>query len=61
MKMLAILAAALLLLSAGAAQAAQKAKERTAKSIECSKLADEKGLHGKERKKFRSKCKAGKT
>jgi hypothetical protein len=34
-------------------------KERTAKSIECSKLADAKGLHGKERQKFRSKCKKG--
>jgi hypothetical protein len=32
-------------------------KERTAKSIECSKQADAKGLHGKERQKFRSKCK----
>jgi len=35
-------------------------KERTAKSIECSKKADEKGLHGKERQKFRSKCKSEK-
>ena len=35
-------------------------KERTAKSIECSKKADEMGLHGKERQKFRSKCKAEK-
>jgi hypothetical protein len=34
-------------------------KERTAKSIECSKLADQKGLHGKERQTFRSKCKRG--
>jgi len=44
------------------AKAAPKAakKERTAKSLECSKKADEKGLHGKERQKFRSKCKAGK-
>jgi psiF repeat-containing protein len=29
----------------------------TAASIECSKKADAKGLHGKERKKFRSECK----
>jgi psiF repeat len=29
----------------------------TAASIECSKEADAKGLHGKERKKFRSECK----
>jgi len=43
------------------AKAAPKApkKERTAKSIECSKQADAKGLHGKERKKFRAKCKKG--
>jgi psiF repeat-containing protein len=59
--MLAILAAALVM-SAGAVQAAPKAQpERTAKSIECSKQADAKGLHGKERKKFRSKCKLGKS
>lgn len=31
--------------------------ERTAASLECSKQADAKGLHGKERKKFRSECK----
>ena len=38
--------------------AAAKAKpERTAKSLECSKQADEKGLHGKPRKKFMSECK----
>jgi hypothetical protein len=29
----------------------------TAASLECSKEADAKGLHGKERKKFRSACK----
>ena len=33
------------------------AKPRTAASLECSKEADEKGLKGKERKKFRSECK----
>jgi hypothetical protein len=33
------------------------AKPRTAESIECSKQADAKGLHGKERKVFRAKCK----
>jgi hypothetical protein len=35
---------------------ALEAKPRTAASIECSKKADEKGLHGKARKKFRSAC-----
>ena len=33
------------------------AKPQTAASLECSKEADAKGLHGKERKKFRSECK----
>jgi hypothetical protein len=33
----------------------------SAKSIECSKEADAKGLHGKARKHFRSACKHGKT
>jgi hypothetical protein len=31
-------------------------KERSAESLECSKQADATGLHGKERKKFRSEC-----
>ena len=35
------------------------AKPRTAASLECSKEADAKGLHGKERKKFLSECKKG--
>ena len=33
------------------------AKPRTAASLQCSKDADAKGLHGKERKKFMSACK----
>jgi hypothetical protein len=37
----------------------KEAKPRTAESLECSKAADAKGLHGKERKKFRSECKKG--
>jgi ribosomal protein L12E/L44/L45/RPP1/RPP2 len=41
-----------------AATADKKApKERSAESLECSKQADAKGLHGKERKSFRAKCK----
>jgi hypothetical protein len=40
------------------APAAKKVeKPRTPGSLECSKQADEKGLKGKERKKFRSACK----
>jgi hypothetical protein len=55
-----------LTLGIGAANAETKAdtkapKERSAKSIECSKQADAKGLHGKERQKFRSKCKKGES
>ena len=34
-----------------------KDKPRTAKSLECSKQADGKALHGKPRKKFMSECK----
>jgi hypothetical protein len=40
-----------------AAAEKKAAKPRTAASLECSKQADAKGLHGKERKKFRSECK----
>jgi psiF repeat len=44
------------------APAEKKAKKpRPAASLECSKEADAKGLHGKERKKFRSECKKGAT
>jgi len=39
------------------APSAKAAKPRMAASLECSKEADAKGLHGKERKKFRSECK----
>jgi hypothetical protein len=40
------------------APAAKKAeKPRTAASLQCSKDADAKGVHGKERKKFMSECK----
>jgi len=31
-------------------------KKHSAESLECSKQADAKALHGKERKKFRSEC-----
>lgn len=43
-----------------AAQGTDK-KARSAASLECSKEADEKGLHGKERKKFRSECRKEKA
>jgi hypothetical protein len=40
-----------------AAPAAKAPVMHSAASLECSKEADAKGLHGKERKKFRSECK----
>jgi hypothetical protein len=43
--------------SDSAAPMAKTSKPHSAESIECSKEADAKGLHGKERKKFRSECK----
>ncbi len=44
--------------AAPAAKAAPAEKKpRTAASLECSKEADSKSLHGKERKKFMSECK----
>lgn len=44
--------------AAPAAPAEKKAeKPRTAASLECSKEADAKNVHGKERKKFMSECK----
>ena len=43
---------------APAEKAEKKAeKPKSAASLECSKEADAKGLHGKERRKFRSECK----
>ena len=70
-RMLFAAVATVALLSAGVAQA-QTAKEkpaaastkkaqapRTAKSLECSKEADAKSLHGKPRKKFMRTCKKG--
>jgi psiF repeat len=44
--------------SSAPAATGKTTKPRTAASVECSKEADAKGLHGKERKKFRSECKA---
>jgi psiF repeat len=44
--------------AAAPAATSKSTKPHSAASIECSKEADAKGLHGKERKKFRSECKA---
>lgn len=44
--------------AAPAAKAEKAPVVHSAASVECSKEADAKGLHGKERKKFRSECKA---
>jgi hypothetical protein len=43
--------------AAPAAKMDKKPMVHSAASLECSKEADAKGLHGKERKKFRSDCK----
>jgi psiF repeat len=43
--------------AAPAAKMDKKPVMHSAASVECSKEADAKGLHGKERKKFRSECK----
>ena len=43
--------------TAPAAKTEKAEKAHSPESLECSKQADEKGLHGKERKKFRSECK----
>jgi hypothetical protein len=58
-KMLLATVGTLAMLSTGAAhaQTAKAKPERTAKSLECSKQADAKSLHGKPRKKFMSTCK----
>ena len=49
--------------TAPAAPAAPMKKKApmSAKAKECSKKADEQGLHGKARKEFREKCKKGET
>jgi hypothetical protein len=44
------------LMLAGATYAQPAKTQRSAASLECSRQANEKGLHGKPRKKFRSKC-----
>jgi psiF repeat len=43
-----------------AATSSMSTTTHSAKSVECSKEADAKGLHGKERKKFREECKKAK-
>lgn len=43
--------------AAPAKEATATSSDRTAKSKACSVQADQKGLHGKARKKFRDECK----
>lgn len=63
MRKILIASAAALIATCGlaAAQTAEKEKKPTKPlseaSIACSKQADDKGLHGKERKAFRATCK----
>ncbi|SFV27669.1 PsiF family protein [Hyphomicrobium facile] len=54
-RLIAAAVAATFVMGSGAAFAA--ATDKSAASMECSKQADAKGLHGKERKKFREHCK----
>jgi hypothetical protein len=60
MRIFTVLAGTVLLLAAGGTAFAQQqprvTKSRSTGSMECSKQADEKGLHGKARRHFRSKC-----
>jgi hypothetical protein len=60
-KTLAAVAAAMVVLGSAVAMAKEKKSTtpvvHSPESIECSKQADAKGLHGKERKKFRAQCK----
>jgi hypothetical protein len=62
MRMPIVLVSLTLGLTAGAVAYAQSPqqtkliKSRSSQSMECSKQADEKGLHGKARRHFRSKC-----
>ncbi len=56
-KSLALTAAVLTLFGGIGNAIAKDKKPRTEASIECSKQADAKGLHGKERKTFRASCK----
>ena len=62
LKTMAAAAAAMVIIGSGAALAKDANKPATPvvhspELIECSKQADAKGLHGKERKKFRAHCK----
>ena len=57
----AIIVASMIVAGTALPASAKDQKPRSAKSIECSKQADAKGLHGKARHKFRSECKRGKV
>jgi len=62
LKTVAVAAATLMMIGSGVALAKDAKKPATPvvhspESIQCSKDADAKGLHGKERKKFRAECK----
>jgi hypothetical protein len=66
LKRMAAAAAAMVVIGSGAVLAKDAKKPATPvvhspQSIECSKEADAKGLHGKERKKFRAECKKAHT
>jgi len=54
--LIAVLLTGLLVPTSAALAQSKDQPARSAASLECSKQADEKGLHGKERKTFRAKC-----
>jgi hypothetical protein len=56
-KLMIVAGAALVALSVGTSAHAASSKPRSAISLECSKEADAKGLHGHKRKAFREHCK----
>jgi hypothetical protein len=57
MKTFTIALAAIAMTAAANAALAKTTSMHSPESVECSKQADAKGLHGKERKKFRAECK----
>ena len=66
LKLVAAAAAAMMIIGSGVASAKDAKKPATPvvhspESLQCSKDADAKGLHGKDRKKFRAECKKNLT
>jgi hypothetical protein len=54
--LIAVLLTGLFVPTSAALAQSKEPSARSAASLECSKQADDKGLHGKARKTFRAKC-----